>query len=195
MRFFSALVAASAWVLAVSALVPPLSPTFGNVKRAVPVPPSSVNVQLQNFTLDDSFFSGSIYIKNIAFVKLVTVLYSNASDFFPLNASEQSIPASFNDSISGTDFETWVFTGLIGPQGICHFYLRYDVSGQTFFDNNGTHNYDVDATLAAITNSTNNTNSTSSSPTVAKNLSAGVTSSPANFRIVWVGLLLLLLMR
>ncbi|KAF8181755.1 hypothetical protein K438DRAFT_1937975 [Mycena galopus ATCC 62051] len=55
-----------------------------NVKRVGPVPPDSVNVQLQNFTLNDSFFSGSIYIKNIAFVKLVTVVYSNVSDFLQL---------------------------------------------------------------------------------------------------------------
>ncbi|KAJ6526784.1 hypothetical protein B0H19DRAFT_1275622 [Mycena capillaripes] len=170
MRFFSALVAASAWVLAISALVPP---TFGNVKRAVPVPPDSVNVLLQDFTLNGTLFSGHIYVKNIAFVKVVNVFYSSATDFFPSNASEQGIAASFNASIPGTNFETWVFSGVVGSEGIRHFYLRYDVSGQTFFDNNGKKNYDVEAT------STN-----SSSPTSVKNSSAGAMLSPVDFRIV-----------
>ncbi|KAJ6550275.1 hypothetical protein B0H19DRAFT_1237225 [Mycena capillaripes] len=185
MRFFSALVATSAWVLAVSALVPPLSATFGDVKRAVPVPPDSINVELQDFTLNGTLFSGHIYIKNIAFVKLVNVFYSDATDFFPTNASEQGIAASFNASIPNTNFETWAFSGLIGSKGIRHFYLRYDVSGQTFFDNNGKKNYDVEATSTASTNS--------SSPTSVKNSSAGVMSSPADFRVIGVGLLLLLL--
>ncbi|KAJ7924576.1 hypothetical protein B0H13DRAFT_1706548 [Mycena leptocephala] len=188
MRFFSALVAASAWVLAVSALVPPLSTTFGNGERAVPVPPDSVNVQLQDFTLNGTLFSGHIFIKNIAFVKLVNVFYSNATDFFPSNASVQGIAASFNASIPGTNFETWVFSGAIGSGGIRHFYLQYGVSGQTFFDNNGKKNYDVETTLTTSTNTT--------SPTASvKDSSARPTSSPANFCIVGLGLLLLLSMR
>jgi hypothetical protein len=42
-----------------------------NGKRAVPVPPDSVNVQLQDFTLNGTLFSGhifvSIYISSFAF--------------------------------------------------------------------------------------------------------------------------------
>jgi hypothetical protein len=33
-----------------------------NGKRAVPVPPDSVNVQLQDFTLNGTLFSGHIFV-------------------------------------------------------------------------------------------------------------------------------------
>jgi hypothetical protein len=115
------------------------------VKRAVP--PDSVSVQLQDFTLSGNVFSGHIYvglhqsqrplssvltpiqIKNIAFQKVVNVYYSSAADVWPSNAADQGVTASFSASISGTNFETWVFSGTIGSAGIRHFYLRYDVSG------------------------------------------------------------------
>ncbi|KAJ6514303.1 hypothetical protein C8R47DRAFT_1090888 [Mycena vitilis] len=154
MYFLSALVAVSVRILAVSALVAPLSTSFENAKRAVPVPSDRVNVQLKDFSLNGSLFSGSIYIKNIAFVKLVDVFYSGVNDFFPTNASEQGIAASFNASIPGTNFETWNFTGTIGATGIRHFYLQYQVNGQTFFDNNGKQNYDVEVPVGSTANAT-----------------------------------------
>ncbi|KAJ7312218.1 hypothetical protein DFH08DRAFT_670604, partial [Mycena albidolilacea] len=103
----------------------------------------SVNVQLQDFTLSGNVFSGHIYIKNIAFQKVVNVFYSSAADVWPSNAADQGVTAAFSASISGTNFETWVFSGTIGSAGIRHFYIRYDVSGMSFFDNNGQQNYDV----------------------------------------------------
>ncbi|KAJ7912991.1 glycoside hydrolase superfamily [Mycena leptocephala] len=165
-----------------------------NVKRAVP--PDSVNVQLQDFTLNGNAFSGHIYvglhpsqrpfssvsttiqIKNIAFQKVVNVYYSSAADVWPSNAADQGVTASFSASISGTNFETWVFSGTIGSAGIRHFYLRYDVSGQTFYDNNGQQNYDVGVTTTSTTSSSStSTSSTSSSSTTTTSSSSTSTST------------------
>jgi hypothetical protein len=70
-------------------------------------------------------------IKNIAFQKVVNVFYSSAADVWPSNAADQGVTAAFSASISGTNFETWVFSGTIGSAGIRHFYIRYDVSGMS----------------------------------------------------------------
>ncbi|KAF7362568.1 Alpha-amylase [Mycena venus] len=162
MQLLYAISAALACITGISALVHPFpntNLTLGNVKRAVP--PDSVNVQLQDFTLEGNAFSGHIYIKNIAFQKVVNVFYSSAADVWPSNAADQGVPASFSASISGTNFETWVFSGTIGSAGIRHFYIRYDVSGQSFFDNNGQQNYDVGVTTTTSASSSSTSKSTS----------------------------------
>ncbi|KAJ6533236.1 glycoside hydrolase superfamily [Mycena capillaripes] len=99
MRFLPALIAARP-------LVYPLTRLYPRYERRVlfllrPMP-DSVNVQLQDFTLNGNLFSGHIYIKNIAFEKVVNVFYSSATDFWPPNAADQGVSASFGSSISGT---------------------------------------------------------------------------------------------
>ncbi|KAJ6586455.1 hypothetical protein DFH09DRAFT_1308481 [Mycena vulgaris] len=82
MRLIAGLLAALAFGSAVSALVHPLkginSAVSENVQR--PVPPDSVSVQLQDFTLSGNTFSGHIYIKNVLITKVVNVFYSSAAD-------------------------------------------------------------------------------------------------------------------
>lgn len=134
-----------------------------SAKRAVP--PNSVNVQLQDFALSGSTFSGHIYIKNIAFQKVVNVFYSSAADVWPSNAADQGVKASYSASIAGTDFETWVFSGTVGIAGIRHFYLRYDVSSQSFYDNNGQRNYDVGVSTSASATSSSASSATPTSST------------------------------
>ncbi|KAG8681645.1 glycoside hydrolase 15 protein, partial [Ceratobasidium sp. 423] len=124
----------------------------------------TTEIKLQNYTLSGSSFSGYIYIKNIAYAKVVTVIYSNAANSW---VSGQSISASYSGSISGSNYETWAFSGTIGSGGIKQFYLRYDVSGTSYYDNNGTNNYDVGTatttTSAASTTTSVATSSTSTS--------------------------------
>ncbi|KAJ6609042.1 glycoside hydrolase superfamily [Mycena sp. CBHHK59/15] len=173
MRFLPGLLASLASVSSALALAQPFNnvnlTSIGNWKRAVP--PDSVNVQLQDFALSGSAFSGHIYIKNIAFQKVVN-----------------GVTASFSASISGTNFETWVFSGTIGSAGIRQFYIRYDVSGSTYYDNNGSQNYDVGVTTttstatSSSTTSASSTSSTASSSTVtsSSSTSASTTSSSAS---------------
>ncbi|KAG5640213.1 hypothetical protein DXG03_000546 [Asterophora parasitica] len=74
-------------------------------------------------------------IKNIAYEKVVTVTYSNAAGNW---VSGQTIYASYSGPISGTSYEIWKFSGSIGSGGIKQFYLRYDVQGNSYYDNNYT---------------------------------------------------------
>ncbi|KAJ7645175.1 glycoside hydrolase superfamily [Mycena polygramma] len=150
MRSISLLVA-SAWLLAASAVATPGNIDLTNIKQTLPS--DSVNVQLENFTLTGNTFSGNIYIKNIASTKVVNLYYSSATGFWPSNAGDQGVTASFSSSISGTNFQTWVFSGTIGSAGISQFFLRYDVSGRTYYDNNGQQNYDVGFTKTTTTTS------------------------------------------
>ncbi|KAJ7902564.1 hypothetical protein B0H14DRAFT_1140198 [Mycena olivaceomarginata] len=174
MRIISALIVAVACASEAWSLVPPFQRTnvFGRGGGTVhsTVPSNSINVQLEDFTLNGTAFSGHIYIKNIAFQKVVTVFYSSATDSFPSNATDQSVAASFSAPITGTNFETWVFAGTIGPAGIRHFYLQYEVSGQTFYDNNGKQNYDVLATT---------TNTSSPPPSVSGSSSKSISNTNA----------------
>ncbi|KAG8710734.1 hypothetical protein FRC09_020951 [Ceratobasidium sp. 395] len=131
-------------------------------KRQTTLP--TANVQLQNYTLNGSAFSGNIYIKNLAYTKVVTVTYSNAANSW---VSGQSISASYSYSISGSSYELWTFSGTIGSGGIKQFYIRYDVSGSSYYDNNGTKNYDVGTatTTSASTSTTKATTTTTSAAT------------------------------
>jgi hypothetical protein len=74
-------------------------------------------------------------IKNLDYTKVVTVTYSNAANTW---VSGQAISAAYSYSISGSSYEIWTFTGTIGSGGIKQFYIRYDVSGSSYYDNNGT---------------------------------------------------------
>ncbi|CAE6526129.1 unnamed protein product [Rhizoctonia solani] len=131
----------------------------------------TTEVKLQNYTLSGSSFSGYIYIKNIAYTKVVTVTYSNAANTW---VSGQSISASYISSISGSSYETWGFSGTIGSGGIKQFYIRYDVSGTSYYDNNGTNNYDV-GTATTTTSAASSTTSTTATSTTAT--SVAVTTS------------------
>ncbi|CAE6455070.1 unnamed protein product [Rhizoctonia solani] len=142
-------------------------------------------VKLQSYTLNGNSFSGSIYIKNIAYTKAVTVIYSNAANSW---VSGQSVSASYSSSISGSNYETWTFSGTIGSGGIKQFYIRYDVSGTSYYDNNGTKNYDVGTTTtttsAASSTTTSQATSTSAVVTtsaVTTKTSAAVTSTRQHF--------------
>ncbi|KAG5651352.1 hypothetical protein H0H81_008991 [Sphagnurus paluster] len=95
----------------------------------------TANVQLQAYTLAGNAFSGTIYVKNLAFTKVITVIYSNAAGDW---VSGQSVSASYTNSISGSSYEIWSFSGTIGSGGIKKFYIRYDVSGTSYYDNNNT---------------------------------------------------------
>lgn len=56
-------------------------------------------------TLSHQFLTKT-QIKNIAYEKVVTVYYS-AADVWPANPADQAISASYDSSISGSNFETW----------------------------------------------------------------------------------------
>ncbi|KAJ3118380.1 hypothetical protein HDU96_002222, partial [Phlyctochytrium bullatum] len=92
--------------------------------------PSSGNVVLKDYTWDDatSVISGNIWIRNIAYTKLVKAIYSSPAGVW--TASNVINAAYSGPSING--FELWAFTAT-APANLgsgSQFYLRYDVSGQ-----------------------------------------------------------------
>lgn len=101
-------------------------------------PPSS-EVKVQSYAYSGSTFSGKIYvslhnfckhdvlntpfflqIKNIAYSKTVSVVYSDASDNW--NNNGNVIAATYSGGIDGTNYEFWTFSGSIS--GIKQFYVK-----------------------------------------------------------------------
>ncbi|KAG9096747.1 glycoside hydrolase 15 protein, partial [Ceratobasidium sp. 392] len=145
-------------------------------KRQTTLP--TANVQLQNYTLSGSAFSGNIYIKNLDYTKVVTVTYSNAANSW---VSGQSISASYSYSISGTSYEIWTLSGTIGSGGIKQFYIRYDVSGSSYYDNNGTKNYDVTtSTTTSASTSTTKARTTTTSAATTTTTSRAITTTTSS---------------
>ncbi|KAJ7277474.1 glycoside hydrolase superfamily [Mycena rebaudengoi] len=164
MRLFTG-IASLALISSVLALAQPFKNANLTTRGKRAVPPDSVNVQLQDFTLRGSSFSGHIYIKNIAFEKVVNVYYSNAANSFPANAADQGVTASFSASISGTNFETWVFSGTIGSAGIRQFYIRYDVSVTSSSSSSSSTSQSSTTSKSTTMSSSSTTTSSGSGPT------------------------------
>lgn len=61
-------------------------------------------------------------MQNIAYSKVVKVIYSDASGNW--NNNGNTISASYAESISGTNYEYWDFSATIGAGGIKQFYIR-----------------------------------------------------------------------
>ncbi|RUS24556.1 glycoside hydrolase superfamily [Jimgerdemannia flammicorona] len=125
-------------------------------RRAVP---SSAYVQLDYYTYTNGVFSGQIYIKNVAYSKIVTLYYSTSAGVW--NVAGNSISASYSAAISGTSYEYWVFSATITSGGISQFYIKYDVSGNSYYDNNSSNNYKVTTTATSTSTTTSTTTATS----------------------------------
>ncbi|KAI9024411.1 glucoamylase A precursor [Phycomyces nitens] len=101
---------------------------IGLTSAAVP----ASEVKLESYTYSNNVLAGKIYVKNIAYAKVVTVYYSDSSDQWSYNAA-----ASYSEGISGTNYEYWTFSTTVGSSGIHQFYIKYVVNGVSYYDNNG----------------------------------------------------------
>lgn len=61
-------------------------------------------------------------VENIAYTKVVKVIWSDATDNW--NDNGNYIEASYYESIDGTNYEFWNFSITIGSAGISQFYIR-----------------------------------------------------------------------
>ncbi|KAG2179650.1 hypothetical protein INT44_006498, partial [Umbelopsis vinacea] len=116
----------------------------------------------------------NVQIQNIAYQKTVTLFYSSSSDVW--NIDGNSVTAAYQGAISGTNYEFWNFNSTISSSGIEHFYLKYDVSGTSYYDNNGSQNYLVTTTSTSSTTTTK-ASSTTTTATTSKSTSATTTTS------------------
>ncbi|KAI8612203.1 hypothetical protein BC830DRAFT_1042718, partial [Chytriomyces sp. MP71] len=92
-------------------------------------------VKLVSYSYTNNVLMGQIEIQNIAFSKLVSVFYANSSGW----SADNVIAASYSRGLPQfTGYELWIFSANVTADA---FYVEYQVSGQTFYDNNGGENY------------------------------------------------------
>ena len=99
-------------------------------------------VKVNSYTFDGSTLSGSMTVRNLAYNKVVSVIYANNAQTWG-----NTCRASYTSGPDSSNNEVWSFKCPIGSQGIKQFYAEYKVNGQTYYDSNGGYgsNYQVDS--------------------------------------------------
>ncbi|KAJ3413138.1 hypothetical protein HDV05_008476 [Chytridiales sp. JEL 0842] len=97
--------------------------------------PTSKEVQISSYTFNPSngSLSGQIWVRNIAFVKVVQLFYSDASSLF----SPEFVFNATYARAAADGYEVWKFEGSsekLGPKS--EIYVKYDVNGQCYYDGN-----------------------------------------------------------
>ncbi|MBT2290113.1 hypothetical protein J7E73_13350 [Paenibacillus albidus] len=99
----------------------------------------SPNVLNANSTLSNGEFSGNIYVKNLNPAKTVKVLYTT-DDW----ATTHEGDATFNGSVNNFDsVERWSYSFNVPGATNVKYTISYTTGGQTYWDNNYGHNYEV----------------------------------------------------
>ncbi|KAJ3113880.1 glycoside hydrolase 15 protein, partial [Phlyctochytrium bullatum] len=151
-------------IVAVLATLATANPVHLERRDPVTITPNAgqpnANVALQQYTFDPvtNAVSGTIWIRNIAFAKVVKAIYSSPQGAWNNNANQ--ISASYKQSVAN-NFELWSFTAT-APANLgsgSQLYLRYDVAGQSYYDNNFQQNY-----LLGSSNGGNGGGSSTSTP-------------------------------
>ncbi|KAI8368461.1 glucoamylase glam [Blakeslea trispora] len=141
--------------------------------------PTNDPAKVKSFNYNGNTLSGQIYIQNIAYEKTVTVIYSDGSNNW--NNNNNKIAATFSSSISGSNYEYWSFSASV--PSIKQFYVKYDVSGKTYYDNNGSKNYQgiVRKKAIFVFVVTSGPTTTSSGPTQTTSSGPAPTSTSSTF--------------
>ncbi|TFK22386.1 alpha amylase [Coprinopsis marcescibilis] len=126
-------------------------------------------VSLINQSYSNNVLSGSLNVQNIAYSKVVTVHYAVGNSW----AESQVISASYVSSGSN-NFETWSFSG--SATGATQFYIRYQVSGQSYYDPGNNANHQIVGTSPPPASSS--TPSTSSTPGPEPSVPGSTSSVP-----------------
>jgi hypothetical protein len=121
-------------------VVPVNQPLPSNVQGLVLGDP---NVLVRAATVASGTFSGEIHLRNIAFSKAVTVVYTTDNW-----ATQHNLSASYAAGPTGNGFEAWSFSTSVGSATSVQFAVSYTVNGQTYWDNNFNMNYTANASGA-----------------------------------------------
>ncbi|KAJ3214586.1 hypothetical protein HDU67_001451 [Dinochytrium kinnereticum] len=119
----------------VTGLAPsPVTPT------PAPLPIPTKNVQVVQFSYQNGVLGGQIGVRNIAFQKVVSVLYQDLNGVW---SATNLVKANYRSAYPGatSTYELWNFGQPVAS--IRQFYVKYEVAGQTFFDNNNSVNFQV----------------------------------------------------
>ncbi|KAG2195786.1 hypothetical protein INT47_005763 [Mucor saturninus] len=123
--------------------------------------PSTSEVKIQSYEyVAGKSFTGKIYVKNIDLTKVVSVIYSDTTGNWNNNAN--LVKAAFSESISDTNYEFLTFSST-AISSIKEFYIKYDVSGKTYYDN-GSANYVVTTPPPTTTTSSSPTSTATETP-------------------------------
>eukprot|EP01137_Pigoraptor_chileana_P032362 Opistho-2@21625 len=100
------------------------------------------HVSLENVITRESHLIGTVIVENLAFEKSVFVRYT--SDGWKTHAE---VAATHAMSVRGGAFDRFSFLCQVPDDfpagGLAEFAVRYEVGGQTYWDNNGGINYKV----------------------------------------------------
>ncbi|KAI5793155.1 glycoside hydrolase superfamily [Geopyxis carbonaria] len=132
----------------------------------------ATQVSLLTQSYSNNVLSGTINIQNIAYDKVVAVYWAVGSSW----SDSQKISASYSASGS-SGYETWTFSGT--ATGATQFYIKYDVSGSSYYDPGNNVNYTVStgSTSATTTSSTKTSATTTGGSTTIATTSATTTAA------------------
>ncbi|KAJ3139801.1 hypothetical protein HK100_010978 [Physocladia obscura] len=150
------------------------------VHSSVPSATTGPKVEVESYGYTSGTLSGVIWVQNIAYVKIVQVIYSTTGSNW--NNNLNVINATYQASQSN-GYETWIFSASVSS--VDEFYVKYVVNGTTYYDNNDTNNYVVTSSTTSTTTQTTSTTSsstaTSTPPTILFQAFDWDSSSTASF--------------
>ncbi|KAJ3190868.1 glycoside hydrolase 15 protein [Irineochytrium annulatum] len=91
---------------------------------------ASTQVNVVGFTFDGSTLAGTINVQNVAYTKVIYVIYDTPAGGWPGSCS-----AHYSSGPASNGYETWTFSCPIDSKGITQFYVEYDVAGNKYYDN------------------------------------------------------------
>ncbi|KAJ3215893.1 hypothetical protein HDU67_010195 [Dinochytrium kinnereticum] len=132
-----------------------------------PTTPTTGNIRVKSYEINNTTLSGELYVKDIAFTKSATVFYSSSAGDFGAGGS---IAANYDRTVEN-GFQVWKFSGSVevGAGVGSKFYVKYTVKD---FDTNNGFNYRLPYIAPTITASATVTETKTSTAT------ATATSTP-----------------
>ncbi|KFY94406.1 hypothetical protein V498_03883 [Pseudogymnoascus sp. VKM F-4517 (FW-2822)] len=141
---------------------------LSNTVSATPLEKRATQVSLNSYTFLNNVLAGSIHVQNIAYTKVVGIYWAVGSTW-----SSSPITASYS-AASTTGYETWVFSGV--ASGATQFYIKYDVSGSSYYDPGNYINYQINS-VATSTTGTSSTSQVSTRTSATSSVSGATTST------------------
>ncbi|TYZ67930.1 hypothetical protein PybrP1_012470 [[Pythium] brassicae (nom. inval.)] len=89
-------------------------------------------VKVNSYAFNGATLSGSVTVQNLAFTKVVNVIYANTAQTWG-----NTCVAGYTSGPDSSNKEIWSFNCPIAAAGVSQFYVEYKVNGNTYYDNNG----------------------------------------------------------
>ncbi|RPA85447.1 glycoside hydrolase [Ascobolus immersus RN42] len=130
----------------------------------------ATQVSLINHDYYSNVLSGTINVQNIAYSKTVNVIYAVGNSWL----DSQKIAAKYK-SASSNGYEIWEFSG--SAPGATQFYIKYDVSGTSYYDPGNNVNHKVVEGGSSSSSTSTIVSTTSSNPSITTTSTIPTTST------------------